>query len=155
MWQYNYSSVSSELGHHGVLGMKWGHRKNYRSTGIRAAIARKQNEKVDEGFKKWKENDKLRDDAISSGKKANDELSNEELSKLNKRTQLEQTYKQLNPGKIKKAIKCAAIASAALGTFAKLYTNGKNAIGIGKEIKNTTMQSFGKMSINSLEKYVL
>ena len=72
MWTYNYSQSSNELYHHGVKGMKWGKRKsNYRSTGVRAAIARKKNQKVDEGFDEWKDNAKKRSDAIDLGKKAN------------------------------------------------------------------------------------
>ena len=72
MWTYNYSQYSDELYHHGVKGMKWGRRKrDYHSTGVRSAIARKKNQKVDEGFNEWKENAKKRSDAIDLGKKAN------------------------------------------------------------------------------------
>ena len=63
--------MSDELYHYGVLGMKWGKRKSsYSSTGLRSAMARRSNEKVDAGFKKWKENSIKRADAIELGKKS-------------------------------------------------------------------------------------
>ena len=73
MWSYNYSD---ELYHYGVKGMKWGVRRNrktssYRSTGIKSALARRSNEKVDKGFKDWKENSQKKNNAIELGKKAN------------------------------------------------------------------------------------
>ena len=62
--------MNDELYHYGVLGMKWGKRKSsYSSTGLRSAMARRSNEKVDAGFKKWKENSIKRADAIERGKK--------------------------------------------------------------------------------------
>ena len=67
-----YLARNDELMHFGVKGMKWGVRKNnYRSTGIRSAIARRQNEKIDKSFTKWKEGSTQRADAIELGKKAN------------------------------------------------------------------------------------
>ena len=61
---------NNELYHFGVKGMRWGHRKNnYRSTSVRSAIARRENNKVDKGFKNWNENAKKRDNAIELGKK--------------------------------------------------------------------------------------
>ena len=45
-------NYNKELYHYGVPGLRWGHRKtSYKSTDIRSAIARRSNEKVDEGFK--------------------------------------------------------------------------------------------------------
>lgn len=65
-------NYNKELYHYGVPGMRWGHRKtSYKSTDIRSAIARRSNEKVDEGFKKWNDNAKKRDDAINLGKTRN------------------------------------------------------------------------------------
>ena len=66
--------MNNELMHYGVPGMKWGVRKDkpsYRSTGVRSALARRSNEKVDKSFKNWNENAKKREDAIALGKKAN------------------------------------------------------------------------------------
>ena len=67
--------LSNYLTHHGILGQKWGVRRTpaqlgYSSTGIKSAIAKKKNAKVDEGFKNWNENVKKRDNAISLGKRA-------------------------------------------------------------------------------------
>lgn len=59
----------SDINHTGVLGMKWGHRKNYSSTGLKSYIAKKQNEKVDKSFKKWQENDAKKATAIDLGKR--------------------------------------------------------------------------------------
>ena len=66
--------MNNELYHYGIPGMKWGIHKDkpsYRSTGVRSALARRSNEKVDKGFKNWNENAKKREDAIALGKKAN------------------------------------------------------------------------------------
>ena len=62
--------MNNELYHYGIPGMKWGVRKDH-SSGVRSALARRSNEKVDKGFKNWNENAKKREDAIALGKKAN------------------------------------------------------------------------------------
>ena len=87
--QYN-----KELYHYGVKGMKWGVRKTYRSTGIRAALARRSNDKVDQGFKKWNDGAQKRDDAIELGKKATVAKLAYEKDKSNK--QLKSEYKTAN-----------------------------------------------------------
>lgn len=93
----------NELYHFGVKGMRWGHRKNsYRSTSVRSAIARRENNKVDKGFKDWNENAKKRDNAIELGKKANASRRAYENDKSNKN--LKSTYKQDNKA-YKKALR--------------------------------------------------
>lgn len=90
---------NDELIHYGVPGMKWGVRRTpqqlgYKSTGVRSALARRSNEKVDKSFKDWNENAKKRDDAISLGKKANVAKIAYEKDKSNKN--LKSEYKQAN-----------------------------------------------------------
>lgn len=102
--------------HSGIKGMKWGVRryqnkngtltdagkKRYRSTSVRSALARRSNEKVDKGFKDWKENAQKRDDAVALGKKANVAKIAYEKDKSNK--DLKADYKQANK-EYKKALK--------------------------------------------------
>lgn len=67
MWQYNYTNYNyDELYHYGVQGMRWGHRNS-----IKAAIAKRKNDKIDKSFIKWKENVNKRDNAIDLGKELN------------------------------------------------------------------------------------
>lgn len=84
------------LAHHGVKGMKWGVRRKsgYKSTGIRSALARRSNDKVDKSFKDWGENTKKKEDAIALGKKANAAKIAYEKDKSNKG--LKSDYKQAN-----------------------------------------------------------
>lgn len=104
------------LQHAGIKGMKWGVRryqkkdgtltdagkKRYRSTSVRSALARRSNEKVDKGFKDWKENAQKRDDAVALGKKANAAKIAYEKDKSDK--SLKSEYKQANKD-YKKALK--------------------------------------------------
>ena len=70
--------------HHGVKGMKWGVRKDYKPTSLRAAFARRSNEKVDQSFKKWNTESAKKADAISLGKKANASRMAYEADRSNK-----------------------------------------------------------------------
>ena len=82
------------LMHHGVKGQKWGVRKDYRPTSVRSAIARRQNAKVDKGFKKWNEGASNKQSAIDAGKKRNASKIAYEKDRSNK--DLKSQYKSDN-----------------------------------------------------------
>lgn len=89
-------SEQDYLEHYGIKGMKWGVRRTpeqlgHRSTSLRAAIARRQNAKVDKSFKKWEAESKKKNDAISLGKAANAAKMAYEKDKSNK--DLKKAYK--------------------------------------------------------------
>ena len=90
MWQYNYTNYNyDELYHYGVQGMRWGHRNS-----IKAAIAKRKNDKVDKSFIKWKEDANKRDNAINLGK----ELNKTKLAYENNRSsdELKKQYREAN-----------------------------------------------------------
>ena len=90
MWQYNYTNYNyDELYHYGVQGMRWGHRNS-----IKAAIAKRQNDKIDKSFIKWKEDANKRDNAINLGK----ELNKTKLAYENNRSsdELKKQYREAN-----------------------------------------------------------
>ena len=79
------------LMHYGVPGMKWGVRKkDYSSTSVRAAMARRQNDKVDAGFKNWNDNSKKKANAIDLGKSMN---TNRMAYESNRNKQTKAAYK--------------------------------------------------------------
>lgn len=79
------------LMHYGIPGMKWGVRKkDYSSTSVRAAMARRQNDKVDAGFKNWNDNSKKKENAIDLGKSMN---TNRMAYESNRNKQTKAAYK--------------------------------------------------------------
>ena len=79
------------LMHYGVPGMKWGVRKkDYSSTSVRAAMARRQNDKVDAGFKNWNDNSKKKANTIDLGKSMN---TNRMAYESNRNKQTKAAYK--------------------------------------------------------------
>ena len=111
-----------ELYHYGILGMRWGRRKESVAGSGKVKNTKKNN---------------LSDDAKEAYKlkrKKLSEMSNAELKKLNERTNLERNYKQNNPGALKTSMVIAGTVAAALGTVVSLYSNGHKIIKIGQAI---------------------
>lgn len=108
MWEYNNLE---ELYHHGILGMKWGRRKS-----------------------KYTSKDYRRGKALK--KKKLNQLSNKELTELNKRMDLENRYKD-NMGRRnvgKQAIKAFTATATTIGAVVTAYEAYQKYGGKGKDV---------------------
>lgn len=111
--------MDNELYHYGVKGMKWGVRKSRSSSG-------KKRSKTYGWSKDAKRANNLK-------RKSVHQMTNAELKELNKRMELENNYKRLNPSKVKKGLLIAGAVAGGLGTINSLYSNGNNLIKNGKK----------------------
>lgn len=96
------------LKHYGVKGMKWGVRRKTRKTSS-----------------DYNESREIKKKHVS-------EMSNEELRKLNKRMDLEQNYKRLNPSYAQRGMKYIGTAVATTGTILALQQNSERLIKLGR-----------------------
>lgn len=125
-----------ELCHYGVLGMKWGVRRDRSS-----------------GSSKKRRASKMSDDARNAAKlkkKRVSELSNSELRWLNDRQQLEQNHARLNPSKVKKGL---AAATGIVGTATATLTlakNSKKLVDEGRTIIESIYDRVGDQLIREL-----
>ena len=122
MWTYNYTN---ELCHYGILGMKWGVRKN-RSTSSSPRIRRKK-DNYHEDYKK-----------AHSGKSVK-YMSDKELNDTNRRLQAERQYDHLT--------KKTNIGKQIVNTF--IATAGTM---VAIEGAYKTYKRFGDMAINKIGK---
>ena len=114
---------NQELMHYGILGMKWGVRRN-RKQSSSSSSSKKKSSRVSDDYAEYQ---KLKSRKPSS-------LSNSELKKLNERMNLEQNYRRLNPSTIRKGLGIATVTATTLGTIANLYNNYSQVVNIGKKI---------------------
>lgn len=89
------STPINQLYHHGIKGMKWGVRRYQNPDGTRTEAGKRRERNAPSTSE---DHNKSR----TSKTKGIDNLSNEELKKLNERLQLEATYKRLTASDVKK-----------------------------------------------------
>ena len=116
MWQYNYSD--NYLAHYGVLGMKWGVRKDKTKGGLR----KRKSTPVHDDYRK-----------AHSGKSVKS-MSDSELRSVNNRLQMERQYSELtrktSKGKkvVNTLIKTAGTIAAAEAAYKTYNRIGKQAV---------------------------
>ena len=98
------------LAHYGIKGQKWGIRRYQNRNGTLTSAGKKRRSNKTKGWSK----EAKRANAIK--KKSVHQMTNKELSELNKRQELENKYKQNNPSAVKKGMKIAGTMVATMGT---------------------------------------
>lgn len=139
MWQYQRTD---ELYHHGVLGMRWGHRKAQTSSSSGGVKRKRMSNRA---YKKYKSSSKDSRRAQMIKRKPVNQMSNNELKTLNYRQGLEYQYKQNNKTKIAKIVAGVGITAAAIGTVNKLYSNMDKLKNNGKSVINTGRNVYDKL----------
>ena len=112
MWNYTYTN---ELYHYGVLGMKWGVRRNGSNT---SSSSKSKRITMHDDYKE------------AHSKKSVKSMSDNELRKRINRIQMEQQYSKLNPSKIDKGkqyingvIKAGTTVATVTTTGLTIYNN--------------------------------
>lgn len=127
--------MSNELYHYGVLGMKWGVRRDRsRSSGSR---------------RKRSMSDDAREASAIKKKKVS-QMSNAELKKLNERSRLEQEYSRLNPGAVRKGWKFVAGAAGIMGTTLAVYNNSNQLVQLGRKAGDKIVDAAGNQILKEL-----
>lgn len=130
---------NNELQHHGVLGMKWGVRRQQNKS--RSSSRSSKRSAISEDAST----------AYQLKKKRVSEMSNAELRKLNERQQLERTYASMNPSTLKKAMKIISTVTVTTGTFLTAYSNSEKLVKGGKTVANRIVDSIGDWVVKGIK----
>lgn len=125
MWEYNYTN---ELYHYGILGMKWGVRRSRASSSFSSRKRAKRT--IDPSYKKAHTKKKLK------------YMSDNELSEINKRLNMEKNYRDLTRTKSR--------GKAAVDTFVSTAGTVTAIMGAYKTYKkygSKLLNKIGKMKV--------
>lgn len=122
----NGENVENKIAHAGVLGMKWGVRRGTTSSGGSRRSSSKKNIKPSQDYETFA---KLR-------KKRIEEMSNEEISIVVKRMDLQRRYKDLNPSKVAKGKKATGNIMSGIGKIAGVAGSIAALAAVGSTLYN-------------------